>query len=110
MEGERGDQRATPEGELKSERWRSGRRIQCSVSSSSFFFYSFTWTSDNKKITLLFCKEWIEKIFFVVEREISWPRFLIKWHEKKKKRLKTKLFSNDVYYYCSDNNKRKESN
>lgn len=29
---------------------------------------------------------------------------------KKKKRLKTKLFSNDVYYYCSDNNKRKESN
>lgn len=84
MEGERGDQRATPEGELKSERWRSGRRIQCSVSSSSFFFYSFTWTSDNKKITLLFCKEWIEKIFFVVEREISWPRFLIKWHEKKK--------------------------
>lgn len=54
MEGERGDQRATPERELKSEEWRSGRRIQCSQ--FLFFFYSFTWTSDNKKITLLSMK------------------------------------------------------
>lgn len=35
MEGERGDQRATPERELKSEEWRSGRRIQC----SQFLFF-----------------------------------------------------------------------
>lgn len=37
MEGERGDQRATPERELKSEEWRSGRRIQC----SQFLFFFF---------------------------------------------------------------------
>lgn len=38
MEGERGDQRATPERELKSEEWRSGRRIQCSQFLLFFFF------------------------------------------------------------------------